>query len=46
MPTASQRKRLKKMLKLHPGIKYTSMKETEFIEVKDGDEINVGDYIF
>lgn len=36
----------KKMLKLHPGIKYTSMKETEFIEVKDGDEINVGDYIF
>ncbi|WP_456467646.1 MBL fold metallo-hydrolase [Archaeoglobus sp.] len=34
----------KKMLKLHPGIRYTSMEKIEFTELKDGDEIEIGDF--
>ncbi|WP_202318430.1 MBL fold metallo-hydrolase [Archaeoglobus neptunius] len=35
----------KKMLRLHPGIRYTSMEKIEFSEVVDGDEIDVGGYL-
>ncbi len=36
----------RKMLKLHPGIRYTTMDRIEFTEVSDGDEIEVGDFRF
>jgi glyoxylase-like metal-dependent hydrolase (beta-lactamase superfamily II) len=34
----------RKMLKLHPGIRYTTMDRIEFTEMKDGDEIEIGDF--
>lgn len=34
----------RKMLKLHPGIRYTTMDRIEFTEMRDGDEIEVGDF--
>ncbi len=34
-----------KMLRMHPGIRYTSLKEVDFTEIEDGDEIEVGDAV-
>lgn len=34
-----------KMLRMHPGIRYTSLKEVDFTEIRDGDEIEVGDVV-
>lgn len=36
----------KRMLKLHPGIRYTTMDRAEFTELKDGDVIEIGDFRF
>ncbi len=34
-----------KMLRMHPGIRYTSFKEVEFTEMQDGDEVEAGEIV-